>query len=102
MFRPEFSGGFLLKREKMETEKILYNADMHLSMGKAKEAVALYDSVLTNDCNCYSAWLGKGTALKSLSRYKEALDCYERALTLNRSSIMAEFMAGFLRNELRK
>lgn len=84
----------------METQKILYQADMHLSMGKAKEAVAFYDSALDQDRNCYSAWLGKGTALKFLNRYQEALDCYEQALTLNKDSIMAEFLAGYLRHEL--
>ena len=86
----------------METEKILYEADLHLSMGKAEEAIEFYNSALTYDCNCYSAWLGKGTALKFLNRYREALECYERAIILNKDSLMAEFLAGYLRNELRK
>ena len=86
----------------METQKILYEADMYLSMGKVEEAIEFYDSALTNDRNCYSAWLGKGTALKILKRYEEALDCYERALILNRDSIMAECLAGYLRTELKK
>ena len=86
----------------METQKILYQADRHLSMGKAEEAVTFYDSALTHDRNCYSAWLGKGTALKFLNRYQEALECYERALILNKDSMMAEFLAGYLRHELKK
>jgi len=85
----------------METQRFLYQGDMHLSMGEAEEALELYDSALTLDQNCYSAWLGKGTALKLLKRYKEALDCYEQALTLNRDSIMAECLAGYLRTELK-
>ena len=86
----------------METQKNIYQADRHLSMGKAEEAVTFYDSALTHDRNCYSAWLGKGTALKFLNRYQEALECYERALILNKDSIMAEFLAGYLRHELNK
>ena len=84
----------------METQKILHEADLHLSMGKAEEAIAIYDSALAHDRNCYSAWLGKGTALKLLRRYEEALECYERALILNRDSIMAEYLAGYLRHKL--
>ena len=41
---------------------------MDLSMGKAEKAVAFYDSALAHDRNCYSAWLGRGTALKFLNR----------------------------------
>ena len=85
----------------MEAQRFLYQGDMHLSMGDAEEALELYDSALTHDRNCYSAWLGKGTALKLLKRYEEALDCYERALILNRDSIMAECLAGYLREELK-
>lgn len=74
---------------------------MHLSIGKAEDALELYESALTLDRNCYAAWLGKGTALKILKRYEEALDCYEQDLTLNRDSIMAECLAGNLRAELK-
>ena len=54
----------------METQKILHEADLHLSTGKAEEAIAIYDSALAHDRNFYSAWLGKGTALKFLHRIK--------------------------------
>jgi tetratricopeptide (TPR) repeat protein len=85
----------------METQRFLYQGDMHLSIGEAEDALELYDSALTLDRNCYAAWLGKGTALKILKRYEEALDCYEQALILNRDSIMAECLAGNLRAELK-
>jgi tetratricopeptide (TPR) repeat protein len=85
----------------MDTQRFLYQGDMHLSMGETEEALELYDSALTLDRNCYAAWLGKGTAMKLLKRYEEALDCYERALILNRDSIMAECLAGNLRAELK-
>ena len=75
---------------------------MHLSKGKAEEALVFYDTALNHDRNCFYAWLGKGAAFNFLNRYQEALDCYERALILNKDSIMAEFLAGYLRHELNK
>lgn len=71
-------------------------------MGKSEEAIRLYDSALNHDSGCFPAWLGKGAALKQLNRYQEALECYEQALILNRDSIMAEFLVGYLRHELTK
>lgn len=73
---------------------------MHLSVGEPEKAVVYYDTALAHDRDCYAAWLGKGTALKFLNRHKEALECYERALTINRDSIMAECLAGYLREEM--
>ena len=86
----------------METLSFLHQGDSCLSMGKTEEAIAFYNSALTNDRDCYAAWLGKGTALKLLNRYKDALECYERALALHKDSIMAEHLAEHLRNELKK
>ena len=84
----------------METLSFLHQGDKCLSMGKTEEAIAFYDSALTDDRDCYAAWLGKGTALKLLKRYEDALECYERALALHKDSIMAEQLAEHLRNEL--
>jgi len=86
----------------MGIQKILHHGDLRLSKGKAEEAIAFYDTALNHDRNCFNAWLGKGTALKILKRYNEALDCYERALILNNDSIMAGYLAGYLRHKLNK
>lgn len=86
----------------MEIQKILHQGELRLSKGEAEEAIAFYDTALIHDRDCFKAWLGKGTALKLLKRYQEALNCYERALTLNNDSIMAGFLAGYLRHKLNK
>ncbi len=86
----------------MKIQKNLHHGDLHLSKGKAAKAISFYDTVLNHDRNCFNAWLGKGTALKTLKRYQEALECYERALLLDKNSVMAEFLAGYLRYKLHK
>jgi len=84
----------------MEIQNILHKGELRLSNGGAEEAIELYDTALNHDRNCFNAWLGKGTGLKLLKRYQEALDCYERALIVNNDSMVAKFLSGHLRHKL--
>ena len=86
----------------MKLQEILHQGELYLSNSEAEKAIILFDTVLAHDQNCFSAWLGKGTALKLLQRYQKALDCYEQALILNNDSSIAQFMASYLRHKLDK
>lgn len=77
------------------------NGDHHIMVGRAEEAMTYYIAALAIDKNCYEGWLGMGLAYNTLYYYEEALFCYERALALNRHSIIAEAMIESLRQKVK-
>ena len=45
-------------------------------------ALLRYEQAIAQDDRSADAWTGKGVALQQLERYREALDAYDRALSL--------------------
>ncbi|OGS50041.1 MAG: hypothetical protein A3K65_06080 [Euryarchaeota archaeon RBG_16_68_12] len=69
--------------EKEETETLLQLAEMALEGGDPDMAILRYDQALEKDPRSADAWTGKGIALQHQERYREALECYDRALVLH-------------------
>ncbi len=62
---------------------LLTRAKLRYAAGRAADAVADYDRVLTREPTHWEALNNRGIALEALQKYEEALASYERALALN-------------------
>ncbi|HEY9887266.1 MAG TPA: tetratricopeptide repeat protein [Candidatus Obscuribacterales bacterium] len=61
-------------------ELLINQAVCLIHLGRAREALALCDRVLTLQPQHPQGWLFKGVALHRLGRYQEAYACYHRAV----------------------
>jgi len=64
------------------TQVLLQLAELALEGGDAQMALLRYEQAIAQDDRSADAWTGKGVALQQLERYREALDAYDRALSL--------------------
>ena len=84
----------------MDALELVDQGDTYIVQGKLNEAIPFYERALTADPLCYEAWVGKGSALKSLNLLKDALACYEKALAIDPGSIISQSMIDYLLEEL--
>ena len=84
----------------MEILQYISEGNSQIMVGKPEEAMTFYGTALSLDKNCFDAWLGMGRAFDIMCCYDEALSCCERALTLNRYSLIAECMIECLRDKV--
>ncbi len=61
--------------------------DALLAERKAAEAVVLYDRAIELFPESCEAWTSKAVALKEMGRFRESLECVERALEIYQSPI---------------
>jgi len=62
--------------------KLAHEADVLFHRGLYKEAIKLYDKILSMDDKDLQGLKGKGLALTKLGKYTEAIECCDRALVL--------------------
>ena len=84
----------------MKIAQCISRGNAQIIVGNPEEAMTFYSMALSLDKNCFDAWLGMCLALNTMYRYREALSCCERALSLNRHSIKAECMVEYLRDKI--
>ena len=84
----------------MDALELVDQGDTYIVQGKSDEAIPFYERALAIDPHCYEAWVGKGSALKSLNLLKDALACYEKALAIDPGSIISQSMIDYLLEEL--
>ncbi len=51
--------------------------------GRYEEALSIFEQVLLLDGNNPDVWNYKGAALRSMGRYNEANECFDRALKID-------------------
>src|SRR5438445_96433 len=71
-----------IEPDKEETQVLLQLAELALEGGDARMALLRYEQAIEQDDRNADAWTGKGVSLQQLERYREALDAYDRALSL--------------------
>ncbi|TLZ91848.1 MAG: tetratricopeptide repeat protein [Methanobacteriota archaeon] len=71
-----------IEPDKEETQVLLQLAELALEGGDARMALLRYEQAIEHDDRNADAWTGKGVSLQQLERYREALDAYDRALSL--------------------
>jgi cell division protease FtsH len=71
-----------------------------VNAGDAETAIPLLDRLLANDAACAKGWCARGTAMRMLERFEEALGDYERALAIDPNYARAIFNRGLTRLKL--
>ena len=71
-----------IEPDREETQVLLQLAELALEGGDARMALLRYEQAIEQDDRNADAWTGKGVSLQQLERYREALDAYDRALSL--------------------
>jgi tetratricopeptide (TPR) repeat protein len=79
-----------IEPENEETQVLLQLAELALEGGDAAMALLRYDQALAKDDRNADAWTGKGVSLQQLERYREALEAYNRALSLQPDHALAK------------
>ena len=69
----------------MEVSALLREGKRLLGEGDFEQALSFFEQALLMDQNNAESWNLKGAALRSLGRYDEALDCFNKALQLDPS-----------------
>ena len=54
-----------------------------LEEGKFEEALSYFEQALLQDQNNAELWNQKGVALRSLGRYDEAIECFNKSLDID-------------------
>lgn len=73
--------------------------DALLAQRKPAEAIAFYDRAIEIWPDSCEAWTSKAVALKAMGRFRESLECVERALEIYQDPI-AENLRDSLKPEL--
>jgi Flp pilus assembly protein TadD len=67
----------------MSAQDLLKNGKVFLVEGKFEEALSYFEQALLLEQNNSEIWNQKGVALRSLGRYDEALECFNKALQID-------------------
>ncbi len=73
-------------RRAREIMKYIEKAHQHIEKGKHKKAIEEYRNASMLDKKSFTIWYEMGQAYGHLDDYKEAIECYEKALEINPSS----------------
>jgi hypothetical protein len=65
-----------------QDQRDLESAGVSKSMGLYNESLPFYDRVIARNQSNFMAWYYKGSTLSEMSRYDEAIDCFDRALEI--------------------
>ena len=66
-----------------ELEILIQNGIRNLQDGNFEDALSFFEQALLLDPNNPDLWNQKGVTLRSLGRYDEASECYNRSLQLD-------------------
>ena len=66
-----------------EIEKLIQNGVTNLEDGNFEDALSYFEQALLLEPANPDLWNQKGVALRSLGRYDEASECYNRSLQLD-------------------
>ena len=66
-----------------EIEKLIQNGDTNLEDGNFEDALSYFEQALLLKPNDPDLWNQKGVTLRSLGRYDEASECYNKSLQLD-------------------
>jgi Flp pilus assembly protein TadD len=67
----------------MSAQDLLKKGKVFLVEGKFEEALSYFEQALLLEQNNSEIWNQKGVALRSLGRYDEALECFNKALQID-------------------
>ncbi|MGI0149468.1 MAG: tetratricopeptide repeat protein [Thermoplasmata archaeon] len=79
-----------IEPDQEEVHVLLQLAELALEGGDASMALLRYEQALQREDRNPDAWTGKGVALQQLERYREALEAYNRALSLKPDHALAQ------------
>jgi tetratricopeptide (TPR) repeat protein len=65
-----------------EIENLIQKGNIFLKDGKFDGALAFFEQALFMNQDDPDLWNYKGTALRSLGRYEEAMDCFNKSLEI--------------------
>ena len=66
-----------------EIKNLVTKGRLFLEDGKFNDALCFFDQALLLNQNDPDLWNYKGTALRSLGRYEEAMECFNRSLKID-------------------
>ena len=66
----------------MDIDELAKRGKTLLEEGKFEDALSYFEQALTLDQNNADLWNDKGVALRSLGRYQEALECFNKSLEI--------------------
>jgi Flp pilus assembly protein TadD len=64
-------------------EDLVDKGNRFLEAGKFEEALGFFDQALLLNQNDPELWNHKGVALRSMGRYNEAIECFNKSLELD-------------------
>ena len=67
----------------VDIDTLVKQAKSLLEDGKFEEALSFFDQALLLDQNNADLWNYKGVTLRSMGRYDDALDCFNRSLEID-------------------
>jgi len=66
-----------------EIDNLVKEGKLSLENGKFEEALGFFEKALLLNQNDPELWNHKGIALRSIGRYDEALECFNRSLEID-------------------
>lgn len=78
-----------IEPEKEDTHVLLQLAELAIEGGDPQMGLLRYEQAIEREPRNADAWTGKGVALQQLERFREALEAYDRALSLKPSHELA-------------
>jgi len=78
-----------IEPEKEDTHVLLQLAELAIEGGDPQMGLLRYEQAIKREPRNADAWTGKGVALQQLERFREALEAYDRALSLKPSHELA-------------
>ena len=66
-----------------ELKTLIQNGIVNLESGNFEDALSFFEQALLLEPNNPDLWNQKGVALRSLGRYNEASECYNKSLQLD-------------------
>ena len=66
----------------MKIDELVKKGKTLLDEGKFEDALSYFEQALTLDQGNADLWNHKGVALRSLGRYQEALECFNKSLEI--------------------
>jgi len=66
-----------------EIDELLNKGQSLLDAGKFEDALGFYEQALLLDQNNPDLWNQKGVALRSMGRYEESMECFNKSLEID-------------------
>jgi tetratricopeptide (TPR) repeat protein len=73
-----------------------------MTLANRRASIRLYETIVEKYPNSPTAWYAKGLALTRLRIYDEAMDCFDRALSIDKNYAVAWYAKGIVALELKR